>query len=93
MTRHQQIELITRRLEHLDSEALEGLVKLLKHTAATKKVTTKQVSELSGDLDEESRAWLEADLTPSLPPYDWGDVDPLSLGEPLRFVKGKWVNK
>jgi DNA-binding ferritin-like protein len=70
MTRHQKIELITERLEHLDGEALEGLVKLLKHTSVTKKSSSKQRLEQStNDMDEESRAWLEADLTPALPPY------------------------
>jgi hypothetical protein len=98
MTRHQTIELITERLEYLDSEALEGLVKLLKHTSVTKKSSVKQRLEQKNDssdtIDEESRAWLEADLTPTLPPYDWGEIDPFTLGEPLRYVKGKgWVNK
>jgi hypothetical protein len=95
MTRHQTIELITQRLEQLDSEALEGLVKLLKHTTVTRKSSSKQrLEQAIDDMDEESRAWLEADLTPTLPPYEWGEIDPFTLGEPLRYVKGKgWVNK
>jgi hypothetical protein len=93
MTRHQKIEVITQRLEHLDGEALEGLVKLLKHTTVARKPNIKQTLGPSDDLDEESRTWLEAELTPTLPPYDWGDVDPLTLGKPLRYIKGKWVNK
>lgn len=97
MTRHQKIELITERLEHLDTEALEGLVKLLKHTSVNKKTLAglkkQSLEKQIDDIDEESRTWLEATLTPELPPYDWGDIDPLTLGEPLRFVKGKWINK
>jgi hypothetical protein len=86
MTRYQKIELINKKLEHLDGEALEGLVKLLKYTKPTG-----EPEKLQDDIDEESRVWLEATLTPELPPYDWGDIDPLTLGEPLRFIKGKWV--
>lgn len=92
MTRHQKIELINRQLEGLDAEALEDLVKLLKRTAATRK-HVKQRLEQPDEMDEESRAWLEAELTPALPSYEWGEIDPLTLGEPLRFVRGKWVNK
>jgi hypothetical protein len=86
MTRHQKIEMINHQLETLDNEALEGLIKLLgfkgKHTQNPKP-----------DIDEESQVWLEAELAPSLP-YEWGDIDPMKLGEPLRYVKGKgWVSK
>jgi hypothetical protein len=86
MTRHQKIEMINHQLETLDSEALEGLIKLL--GSKVKRVKTPQQ-----DLDEESQMWLEAELAPSLP-YEWGDIDPMKLGEPLRYVKGKgWVSK
>lgn len=38
-------------------------------------------------MDEESRAWLEADLGGDLPPYDWGKEGP-PKGEPVRYVPG-----
>jgi len=36
--------------------------------------------------DRETEAWLAADLDGGLPPYDWGDADPLTLGAPVRYV-------
>ena len=39
-------------------------------------------------LDQEMQAWQSADLAPSLLPYDWGDVDPMTLGKPVKFVPG-----
>lgn len=38
------------------------------------------------ELDEESRVWLGA--VEPIEPYDWGGVDPLSLGEPVEYVEG-----
>lgn len=43
-----------------------------------------------GPMDDESKAWLEADLAPPLEPYDWGDVDPETLpGGQVEYVPGK----
>lgn len=36
-------------------------------------------------VDEETQAWMDADLAPPLEPYDWGGVDPLSLGKPIEW--------
>jgi hypothetical protein len=82
MTRQQQIEVITGQLKYLDTQALEGLIKFLGHTVVTQE-TSEQV------MDEESRAWHDADLSnlSDYEPYDWGDVDPMTIGEPLRLVK------
>lgn len=32
-------------------------------------------------LDDETRGWLAASLEPPMEPYDWGDVDPFTLGQ------------
>ena len=32
------------------------------------------------EMDLETRAWHDADLAPPLEPYDWGDLDPNTLG-------------
>jgi hypothetical protein len=37
-------------------------------------------------LDPETSAWLDSELTEPLPPYDWGDVDPLGIGEAVKYV-------
>lgn len=36
---------------------------------------------------DDDRAWLDADLSRlgEIEPYDWGDEDPESMGEPLRL--------
>lgn len=43
-------------------------------------------------LDAETQAWMDADLVEELPPYDWGDVDPMTVGEAIRYEPGiGWV--
>lgn len=37
--------------------------------------------------DEESKAWLDADLAPPLPPFDWGPEAPPE-GKPVNYVPG-----
>lgn len=48
-------------------------------------------------LEAEHKLWegaaLEPPDSPIFEPYDWGDVDPLTLGEPLTYVEGQgWVS-
>lgn len=38
--------------------------------------------------DAETRAWTEAALAPPLDPFEWGDTDPDTLGQPVRYVPG-----
>ena len=78
-------------------DTLETVVKVLRELTL-EPVSLGDVVEIANEpdfdeaLDEESRIWLEADLAPPLEPYDWGDVDPSTLGEPLRYVEGQgWV--
>ncbi len=47
-------------------------------------------------LEREHALWesalLEASGSPVHEPYDWGDVSPETLGEPLRYIEGRgWV--
>ena len=59
-----------------------GLSDILEHEVAPEQVV----------MDEETRTWLDAALAPEIEPYDWGDVDPEGLGEPLSFDAEKgWV--
>jgi hypothetical protein len=37
--------------------------------------------------DDESRAWLDADLAPPLPPFDWGHEVPPE-GRPVGYMPG-----
>lgn len=37
------------------------------------------------ELDEESRTWLDAPLTPPLDEYDWGGVNPESIARPVEW--------
>lgn len=42
------------------------------------------------EMDDETKAWLDAELAPPLEEYDWGDVDPEALGEGhLEYVAGE----
>lgn len=38
------------------------------------------------DLNAESQAWLGS--VEPIEPYDWSGVDPMTLGEPVKFVEG-----
>lgn len=41
-------------------------------------------------MDREDRDWLESDLShlSEFEPYDWGDVDPETTGQPIRYEQG-----
>lgn len=43
--------------------------------------------EAEHSLDKEAQLWLDADLSGmgELEPYDWGDVDPDTIGEPIDW--------
>lgn len=81
MTRHEQIETISKKLETLDSEVLESLIKLL---GRVQPPISQRPTEV---MDDETRAWHDADLSKltEYEPYEWGDIDPLTIGEPLRL--------
>ncbi len=49
---------------------------------------TKAVEDLAPVVSEEDRAWLDADLGDTLPPYDWGSDGP-PAGRPVRYVPGR----
>ena len=46
-------------------------------------------------LDAESRAWLDSDVSRlSEFPYDWGEVDPDEVSQPLRYDSERgWVSE
>jgi hypothetical protein len=41
-------------------------------------------------MDQKDKDWLESDLShfSEIEPYDWGDVDPASLGKPIYYEPG-----
>jgi hypothetical protein len=47
-------------------------------------------SILFPELDEESRLWLEAEMTEELPEYDWGP-EGIPQGLPIRYIPGRGV--
>lgn len=51
--------------------------------------TKNQISrkELSENADDD---WLEGDISrlEEYEPYDWGNLDPLKLGKPVKYVSG-----
>ena len=40
-----------------------------------------------GELDAETRAWMDADLGGELPPFEWGP-EGAPVGKPVHFVPG-----
>jgi len=86
MTRHEQIETISKKLETLDSEVLEGLIKLLGRVQSEISSQDKAVEKLDM-MDVETRVWHDADLSRlgDYKPYDWGNIDPETLGKPITY--------
>jgi hypothetical protein len=77
VTRQETVEKIMSKLGSLDDARLENLLEQLEHEATT-------------DIDAESRVWLDADLAPPLEPYDWGDIDPMTLTSGrVEYVPGE----
>lgn len=46
------------------------------------------VAPREGRRDEESSEWLDADIGPPLPPFDWGS-EGVPMLKPVRFVPGQ----
>jgi transcriptional regulator with XRE-family HTH domain len=40
-------------------------------------------------MDAETKAWLEADLAPPLEPDAHGELDPMTVGRPVRYEAGR----
>lgn len=40
------------------------------------------------DEELENSAWRELYLEGEIPPYDWGDVNPMTLGKAVRYLPG-----
>lgn len=41
-------------------------------------------------MDDETQAWMDADLAPEIEPYDWGPEGP-PKGDAVRFADGQWM--
>lgn len=71
---------------------LGGLRRLTGHEVGLSDILEHEVVPGPEVMDEETRAWLDAALAPEIEPYEWGDVDPETLGERLHFDAEKgWV--
>ena len=80
-------------LEVLD-KVLAGLERLTGKPATLTDVLEREPDpEPQEEIDAETRAWLEVDLAPPLEPYEWGDVDPETIGEPVQFDPKKGWSK
>ena len=44
--------------------------------------------ETSFQVDDETRAWFDADLLGNLPPYEWGE-EGVPKGKPVRYEPGR----
>lgn len=80
--------------ERVSLEVLDKVLTALEHlTGKPVEIGDLLAREVDPEpMDEETKAWLDAPFDPPLEPYDWGDVDPEALGEPLRFdPKRGWV--
>ncbi len=76
MSAREEVCLLAHELSEEDLRVVARMLRGLQQASAERK------------LDAETQAWLDADLTPELPPYDWGDMDPMTAGEPVWYVPG-----
>ncbi|MBC7541171.1 MAG: hypothetical protein H7338_00420 [Candidatus Sericytochromatia bacterium] len=79
MTKLDELMAAAAGLPPADLDALLILAKRLRVTMAPTSDVTAPA------MDAESTAWMAADLAAPLEPYDWGDVDPLTLGRPVHW--------
>ncbi len=72
-------------LEVLD-KVLAGLERLTGTPASLTDVLEREPDpEPVEEMDAETRAWHDAELTQPIEPYEWGDVNPETVGEAIRY--------
>jgi uncharacterized protein (DUF433 family) len=78
-------------LSHLDLSVLAAIIDGLSKLNGFP-VGIPEVLMFFPDISEEALAkspWRELYLVDNeIPPYDWGDVDPMKLGQPVRYIPG-----
>jgi hypothetical protein len=40
------------------------------------------------EMNPQTNPWYEVDIYGEIPPYDWGDVDPMKDCKPVRYIPG-----
>ncbi len=82
--------------KRIDLNVMADIVSALRHITG-EEVTPNDLLTFVPDpkpepMDEETRAWLDAALTPEVEPFDWGETDPEAIGEEVSYEPGKgWV--
>jgi hypothetical protein len=79
------------KLSHLDLSVLAAIIDGLSKLNGFP-VGIAEVLIFFPDISEEALAkspWRQLYLVDNeIPPYDWGDVDPMKLGQPVRYIPG-----
>ena len=70
----------------IKTKNIDGVIELLKNIRPKEVTISINVPDsiTSSQLNAETRAWLNADLSGELPPYDWGK-EGMPKGEPVRY--------
>ena len=93
MTQTELAERLGTSRQHLSKAMLGGTSDLpqLWRDALSELGLELKVTLSSEAVDEESAAWLNADLSNlgAYEPYDWGDEDPETLGKSVAYVPGE----
>jgi hypothetical protein len=81
--------------KRIDLSVMGEIVSALRHITG-EEVTPNDLLTFTPDpepeMDEETRVWLDAPIDAPLEPYDWGDQNPETLGDALRFdAERGWV--
>lgn len=84
--------------QRVDLNVMAEIVSALREITGSE-VTPNDLLEYTPDpepveeVDAETWAWMNAELAPPLEPYEWGDIDPETLGQGrVEYVQGQgWV--
>lgn len=79
-------------LHQIDLSALaaimQGLRKLMGFTVGIGEVMQFAPDLSPEEMNPQTNPWYELDFYGEIPPYDWGDVDPLEGCKPVRYIPG-----
>lgn len=67
---------------------LQGLRKLIGFPVGIEEILQFIPDLTPGEISPEINPWYERDIYGEIPPYDWGDIDPLEGTKPVRYIPG-----
>lgn len=67
---------------------VQGLRKLMGFPVGIEEILQFMPDITAEKINPATNAWYERDIYGEIPPYDWGEVDPLEGTKPVRYIPG-----